>query len=98
MPSALHLHILASGSKGNSALVEGPEGTVLIDCGLSRRELLNRMSSLHLDLNNLKAAFSYPRTLRSRLRYSGIYETYQRPSLCHRRHYGGKEIAYKHCV
>ena len=40
MPSALHLHILASGSKGNAALVEGPEGTVLIDCGLSRRELL----------------------------------------------------------
>ncbi len=57
MPSALHLHILASGSKGNAALVEGPEGTVLIDCGLSRRELLNRMSSLHLDLNNLKAVF-----------------------------------------
>lgn len=57
MPFALHLHILASGSKGNAALVEGPEGTVLIDCGLSRRELLNRIRSLQLDLDNLKAVF-----------------------------------------
>lgn len=36
----MHLHVLASGSKGNAAVVEGPQGSVLIDDGLSRRELL----------------------------------------------------------
>lgn len=57
MSCALHLHILASGSKGNAALVEGPEGMVLIDCGLSRRELLHRLSSLGLDMDKLRAVF-----------------------------------------
>ena len=51
MTPCLHLHILASGSKGNAALVEGPEGSILIDCGLSRRGLLRRASALGCDAN-----------------------------------------------
>lgn len=49
MTPRMHLHILASGSKGNASIVEGPEGYVLIDDGLSRRELLKRMDELGLD-------------------------------------------------
>ena len=37
MTPEIHLHVLASGSKGNAALVEGPGGLVLVDDGLSRR-------------------------------------------------------------
>lgn len=51
----LHLHILGSGSKGNCALVEGPEGLVMIDCGFSRRETLNRMHELGLEETQVRA-------------------------------------------
>lgn len=44
--SRLHLHILGSGSKGNCALVEGPQGLIMIDNGLSRRETLKRMAEI----------------------------------------------------
>ncbi|MCX6689331.1 MAG: MBL fold metallo-hydrolase [Methanoregula sp.] len=36
--------ILASGSKGNCTLVEGAGGAILIDAGLSTKELLQRLS------------------------------------------------------
>ncbi len=51
----IHLHVLASGSAGNAALVEGPDGFVLVDCGLSRRELLRRMGELKLDAEKVRA-------------------------------------------
>lgn len=51
----LHLHILGSGSKGNCALVEGPEGLIMIDAGLSRRETLARMHQLGLDEGRIRA-------------------------------------------
>lgn len=35
---------LASGSKGNSILVDGPEGSLLVDAGLSAREILRRLA------------------------------------------------------
>ncbi len=44
----IHLHILASGSSGNAAIVEGPQTSILIDCGLSRRELLRRSQELDI--------------------------------------------------
>lgn len=39
----LRLHVIASGSKGNAALVEDveQEGVLLIDCGICKRDLLN---------------------------------------------------------
>ena len=46
MERLLTLHVLASGSKGNAYLVEGPDGSLLVDDGLSRRELLRRGAEL----------------------------------------------------
>ena len=51
----LALHILGSGSKGNCALVEGPQGLVMIDDGFSRREALRRMRELGIDEDRVKA-------------------------------------------
>lgn len=55
MKPELHLHILASGSKGNAAVVEGPKASVLIDCGLSRRELLRRANEVGCDMDRVAA-------------------------------------------
>ena len=52
MTPEIHLHVLASGSKGNAAVVEGPGGCVLVDCGISRRELGRRADALGLDLGH----------------------------------------------
>ena len=55
MTPEIHLHVLASGSKGNAALVEGPGGTVLIDCGVSRKCLRERASMLGVSLDDVRA-------------------------------------------
>ncbi len=57
MQDRLSLHILASGSKGNATVVEGPEGSVLIDCGLSRRSLMERADELGVDMGRISAVF-----------------------------------------
>lgn len=51
----MRLYILASGSKGNAAVVEGPDGSVLVDCGLSRRELHRRANLVGCDLDRVCA-------------------------------------------
>ncbi|HCG60820.1 MAG TPA: hypothetical protein DEV22_00115, partial [Collinsella sp.] len=53
--SRLHLHILGSGSKGNCALIEGPQGLIMVDDGLSRRETLKRMAELGLSADDVSA-------------------------------------------
>ena len=55
MTPEIHLHVLASGSKGNAAVVEGPEGSVLVDCGISRRALLGRAEELGVDMGRVVA-------------------------------------------
>ena len=55
MTPQIHLHVLASGSKGNAAVVEGPEGSVLVDCGISRRALLQRAAELGVDMDCVRA-------------------------------------------
>lgn len=55
MIASIHLHILASGSKGNAAVVEGPTGSVLVDCGISRRELHRRADAADCDLSRVEA-------------------------------------------
>lgn len=55
MTPRLRLHILASGSKGNAYVVEGPEGSLLVDDGLSRRELLRRAAELSIDAGAIRA-------------------------------------------
>lgn len=55
MTPQIHLHVLASGSKGNAVVVEGPEGSVLVDCGISRRALLQRAAELGVDMGRVRA-------------------------------------------
>ena len=53
MTPEIHLHVLASGSKGNAALIEGPGGLVLVDCGISRRALLARADELGVSVDDV---------------------------------------------
>lgn len=55
MTPQIHLHVLASGSKGNASVVEGPGGSVLVDCGISRRALLGRAEELGVDVSRVVA-------------------------------------------
>ncbi len=55
MTPQIHLHVLASGSKGNATVVEGPEGSVLVDCGISRRALMQRAAELGVDMGRVQA-------------------------------------------
>ena len=55
MRATMRLYILASGSRGNAAVVEGPTGSVLVDCGLSRRELHRRAALVGCDLDRVCA-------------------------------------------
>ena len=56
MQQLLSLHILASGSKGNATVVEGPKGSILVDCGISRRSLMERAAELGVDMGRVGAA------------------------------------------
>lgn len=51
----LRFSVLASGSKGNACYVESPEGCVLVDAGLSCRELERRLELLGLSASCLDA-------------------------------------------
>lgn len=55
MEPILHLYVLASGSGGNAAVVRGPEGSVLIDCGISLRQLEERADQVGCDLDDVVA-------------------------------------------
>ena len=55
MTPQIHLHVLASGSKGNAAVFEGPEGSVLVDDGIARRTLLARASELGVNMGDVRA-------------------------------------------
>jgi phosphoribosyl 1,2-cyclic phosphodiesterase len=47
--------ILASGSKGNCVFLEGESGAILLDAGLSKKEILRRISRSHLDAGQIGA-------------------------------------------
>lgn len=53
----LEFHVLASGSKGNAALVvENQSGeSILIDCGICKRDFFKRSEEIGVDLAKLKA-------------------------------------------
>ncbi|MBO7675618.1 MAG: MBL fold metallo-hydrolase [Atopobiaceae bacterium] len=51
----IHLYVLASGSKGNAAVVEGPKGSLLVDCGISRKMLHARADEIGCDLGRVRA-------------------------------------------
>ncbi len=55
--ASLKLHVLASGSRGNAALVQNThtgEG-ILIDCGICKRDFFNRCEEVGFDINCLQA-------------------------------------------
>ncbi len=49
--------VLASGSKGNATYIEIGNKKILIDCGISYRQLLSRLSYFNKDLDDLDAVF-----------------------------------------
>lgn len=51
----MKISLLASGSKGNSMLVESGQTRLLIDAGLSARELRKRLDSLGVEAESLNA-------------------------------------------
>jgi phosphoribosyl 1,2-cyclic phosphodiesterase len=51
----LEFSVLASGSKANSVFVRSGQTRILIDCGLSKRELSRRLSLISVDANELTA-------------------------------------------
>lgn len=53
----LHLHVLGSGSKGNCSVVECPDGLILVDAGITCRQIVLRMESLGLDPRRIRAIF-----------------------------------------
>ena len=58
MPPAsaqLRLCVLASGSSGNCIYVESPTTALLIDAGISAREILRRLETAGLDPARLRA-------------------------------------------
>ena len=46
--------VLGSGSKGNAAVIHGPEGSLLLDAGFSARELENRMGMTGIDPDSIR--------------------------------------------
>lgn len=56
---ALRLHVLASGSKGNAALIENIESgqVVAIDCGICKRDFFARSEEAGIDLSCLTDLF-----------------------------------------
>ena len=51
----LRLHVLGTGSQGNASAVETPDGIVLIDCGLTCRQVTLRMAALGLAPEDVRA-------------------------------------------
>ncbi|MCJ7499160.1 MBL fold metallo-hydrolase, partial [bacterium] len=46
MSNHIGVSALASGSKGNSIFIDGPDGSLLVDAGLSARELMRRLAHI----------------------------------------------------
>lgn len=57
MPNRKSLNVcaLASGSKGNSVFLDGPDGALLVDAGLSAREIVKRIHTVGGDPARIKA-------------------------------------------
>ena len=54
-PHAFGCTILGSGSKGNAAVIHGPEGNLLLDAGFSAKELMCRLERVRVDPCSLRA-------------------------------------------
>ena len=55
MTGKFGITVLGSGSKGNAAVIHGPEGILLLDAGFSARELENRMELCEIDPDSIES-------------------------------------------
>jgi phosphoribosyl 1,2-cyclic phosphodiesterase len=53
----MEICVLASGSSGNSVFIETKEASVLIDAGISQREITKKLDNIGKDITNLDAIF-----------------------------------------
>lgn len=53
----MEFHVLASGSKGNATFVYENHCGILIDCGITRKQLLYKLNSLGFDENDITYVF-----------------------------------------
>ncbi|HDQ08483.1 MAG TPA: MBL fold metallo-hydrolase [Methanoculleus sp.] len=53
----MKITVLASGSKGNCICVEGGSGTILIDAGISNRDIRRRMAEAGADAGDVEGLF-----------------------------------------
>lgn len=53
----MEFHILASGSQGNSTFINLNGTGVLIDCGISKKQLVYRLNQVGYDLNDIRYVF-----------------------------------------
>lgn len=53
----MQIHLLASGSDGNSALVVSGNTAIMIDAGLGPRQLAQRLRKLDMDVSDIRACF-----------------------------------------
>jgi phosphoribosyl 1,2-cyclic phosphodiesterase len=51
----MNITVLASGSGGNSTYIETKNSKILIDCGISYKQMINRLSNQDLSLEHLDA-------------------------------------------
>ncbi len=49
------LHVLASGSRGNASIVECAGRSILIDCGICKRDFFQRADDLGIDVSSIDA-------------------------------------------
>jgi phosphoribosyl 1,2-cyclic phosphodiesterase len=50
----MKIHVLASGSKGNMVLISSDSGWVAIDCGISKRKIINKLAEIQLKIEDIK--------------------------------------------
>lgn len=53
----LHLHVIASGSKGNCSVIYDDKTTLLVDCGISKRRLINGLKEINKSIEDVEAIF-----------------------------------------
>jgi glyoxylase-like metal-dependent hydrolase (beta-lactamase superfamily II) len=61
----LEICAIASGSNGNCYYVGNEKDAVLIDAGISAKQIVQRMKDRNWNPLKIKASFYYPRTQRS---------------------------------
>ena len=50
----MKIHVLASGSKGNMVLISSDDGWVAIDCGISKRKIINKLDEIDIKIEDIK--------------------------------------------